>query len=259
MQSIVHTLLSNRRTKKITYKLCRKLFPGQLKKYSHTHEGITYELDLTQHLDKSLFSNKLDLYDLDYARSHFSGGVFFDVGSYFGLFSLNLAKQFPDSCFYAFEPNPYTYQVLCRNIQNNHIGNIKPQNIAFSGTEETREFRINNSGNRGASSFCLPAKYHHKDDEMINIHCVTLSSFIKKTEISGIDFMKIDVEGHELPVVNDLISNVPASVRPKHILLEEWGHSISTANTSSVELLIKNGYRLTDHKHDNFMFEKLGQ
>lgn len=60
-----------------------------------------------------------------------------------------------------------------------------------------------------------PLNSHFKGHTIVK-PCETLSSFIRKRDISQIDFLKIDVEGHEMPI----LEHYDWSVKPGLIKIE---------------------------------------
>jgi len=68
--------------------------------------------------------------------------VIFDVGACVGLFSLHLAKQYPKSKIFSFEPIPESYDIFCKNIINNNISNITAINKGLYSEEKIVTFSL---------------------------------------------------------------------------------------------------------------------
>jgi len=146
-----------------------------------------------------------------------------NIGNHSLAFSLDARKVF------AFEPVPEIFSLLSANIKQNNINNIQPVNLALSDNEAEKELYMNTSGNVGASSF------DKRDDNSLLV-AVTLcrgDEFIKKENVENIDFMKIDVEGHELAVLEGLKSSIRKN-RP--FIVMEWNdnRTIDRINSSSI-------------------------
>jgi FkbM family methyltransferase len=123
------------------------------------------------------------------------GDVVIDAGSNIGLFSLFAAKYFHCQC-YAFEPFTAILPTLEENIKMNALDNfIHICPYGLSNTNSVATFNIAHN-NIGASSIVM------KRDEISNndineIQCVSLDSWVKENNISKIDFIKADIEGAE--------------------------------------------------------------
>ena len=138
--------------------------------------------------------------------------IVFDVGACYGLYSMALATHIaPDGQVYSFEPSPSNYVHLERLVHRNKLSNIKIFNQGFSDSIQQLSMGIPDKslGNRykDFSGFSLNngLKSVHSsnsisaDQEVGKF--VTLDYFVEQNHISMIDFIKIDVEGHELAVL----------------------------------------------------------
>ena len=134
--------------------------------------------------------------------------VIFDVGANVGEYSLCLRAQVPAAKIYAFEPAPSVYQQLATTITEAHAdGQIKPYNFGFSDSERTVEFFSYTVEGHDASVLSsidqrLPTQVldvQTQRSEEIQVR--TIDGFCEVEGIDRIDFLKIDVEGHELSVL----------------------------------------------------------
>jgi FkbM family methyltransferase len=136
----------------------------------------------------------------DYIKS--KNPVLFDVGANIGDYSRELKTEFPNSHVYAFEPNAYTFKTACENLESL---NINCFNLGFGSQEE--EASIYTYGNEKCSEHASLYKdvllNFHKANDLVEMQFVitTLDKFCDKQNINFIDFIKIDVEGHELEVL----------------------------------------------------------
>ena len=121
--------------------------------------------------------------------------VVFDIGGNYGWYSIHIAKKFPLTEIYSFEPVFNTFSILKENISINDINNIKVVNIGLSN--EVGEFTF----------YCDPkltvnASLNNVSDNSNAIELICkvdiLDEFVKKNNISKIDFIKCDIEGAEL-------------------------------------------------------------
>lgn len=134
--------------------------------------------------------------------------VVFDVGANVGDYSLCLRSFLPAADVYAFEPAVSVFQQLNENIAAARAdGKIKPYNFGFSDSERTVEFYSYTVDGNEASVLSsiderLPTQVldvQTRRREQVQVR--TIDRFCETEGIARIDFLKIDVEGHELSVL----------------------------------------------------------
>lgn len=136
-----------------------------------------------------------DTWQLYHAKKVLSPGcVIFDIGATFGYYSCVLASAFIKNCsIYSFEPYPSNYERLIRNISLNNLEScIHAYRTGLSDSEGTASMKFN-PANTGAV---------HVTERNGNIVLATIDHFCDKEGIENIDFIKLDVEGFELFVLN---------------------------------------------------------
>lgn len=123
------------------------------------------------------------------------GMTVLDIGANKGYFSLLAAKLTTEiGHVYTFEPNPENCEWIRKSIGVNHYKNIKLFQIALFNKNTTMPF------------FYGKKSGHHSliyDQEMgsKNVQVARLDDIIRKNNITDVDFIKIDVEGAELGVL----------------------------------------------------------
>ena len=126
--------------------------------------------------------------------------VFFDIGANNGLYSYVAQLYTHADKIYAFEPIPELSLRL-----KNMIPAAKHRKVAFSDDISTHSFKIPSIGDQEYKSRgTLNTTYKEKGEtttRLIDVATDTLDNFCNKNKISRIDFIKIDVEGHELKVI----------------------------------------------------------
>ncbi len=134
--------------------------------------------------------------------------VVFDVGANIGAYSLLVQHYLPEPQVYAFEPAKSTYEQLLRHLS--HAGgthNIKPYNIGFSDAEKTLElysYTVEGQEVSLLSSIDMRQPTQVVDVRTLDserIQVQTIDGFCEAEGIERIDFLKLDVEGHELAVL----------------------------------------------------------
>jgi FkbM family methyltransferase len=128
--------------------------------------------------------------------------VVFDIGANIGNHTLAFATCAGQ--VHAFEPVPQTFRMLQGNISRNHLSNVQAWNLALSDREEKTCIYLGKPGNMGMSSL------EKKDSSgaAVEISSAVGDAFIRTHAIDRVDFMKIDVEGHEYFVIRGLLETI---------------------------------------------------
>jgi FkbM family methyltransferase len=118
--------------------------------------------------------------------------MIFDVGAHKGQTSSHLYKLFPNSIIHAFEPSPYLFAEIEKNISKRK--NIRCHNFALGEANE-KAFLT-----KPDSDLCgQVVKAQENNSTSISVR--RLDEFCLDENISAIDLLKIDVEGNELSVL----------------------------------------------------------
>jgi len=168
--------------------------------------GLYFEADLGEGLDLSLFL--FGNFQKHVAANPYihlpKDGIIFDVGANVGIMSLQFAKSIPRGKVYAFEPTHYAYKKLKKNLSlNTEISNIVTIQ-SFVSRQSTRDHQI-----KAYSSWKVDGK---KTDNTHPVHggtamsadnvpAISLDDFCINENISRLDFIKIDTDGHEIEVL----------------------------------------------------------
>jgi FkbM family methyltransferase len=112
---------------------------------------------------------------------------------------------FKEGKVYAFEPDKSIFEVLNQNVSNNKLNHVQLANKAIWIDNKDMFFNANN-----AQSGKLI-----QDASNIKVECVRLKTFMQ--DFKHIDFLKLDIEGAELPVLHDIEEELH---RVKHLFIE---------------------------------------
>jgi len=177
-------------------------------------------------------------------------GFFLEVGAYNGIELSN--TYFLEALGWngiLIEPDPALYQQCVRarpfskviNVAaSDRLGTIQFTNtkgmewLSFSGENKSREDRISAAGG---------------SMERIEVPCITLDEILRDID-QQIDFISIDVEGHELEVLRGLDIDRFA---PRVIIIEQEADAYKSPVTS---LLNKHGYFLKLHLGSNSFYTR---
>jgi len=155
-------------------------------------EGISGEKYVIEKKIKEIFKNKKRILN-------------FDIGANIGGYCQLLNESFPESEIYAFEPNPYTFEILKKNTQSS---NIKIFNIGFGDkNKKSKIYTYKDDLISGHASVYEKFKDVISKDTAIkevvalDINIKTIDSFCLEHGLNYLDFVKIDAEGSEYNII----------------------------------------------------------
>ena len=123
-----------------------------------------------------------------------------DCGANIGMSVIFFKSLYPEAEVLAFEPDPRTFARLRENVEVNRLAQTRLVNAAVAGAPGTLPFYSDAAGDGSLVASLDPAR---GGSVAVAVKVVRLSSFVDRT----IDFLKIDVEGAEHAVVDDLIDS----------------------------------------------------
>lgn len=127
--------------------------------------------------------------------------TFFDLGANIGLSILWYKFFNPQLKIVAFEPDRYSFRYLIKNLETNLITNTKLYNLALSDKKgKTNFYTIIDDIQNLDSGLTLNQNLPY---ETYQVSTNILSSFI----IDKIDLLKMDIEGSEYQVFDDIFRN----------------------------------------------------
>ena len=135
--------------------------------------------------------------------------VIFDIGANYGNYTNELLKYFPKSTYYLFEPGRLPYEHLLNKFKN--YPNIRVFNNAISDTNSTQLLYYDKKGSGLGSLHKRKLEHFNiKFDKYEEVKLISLNTLFKNDfddKSFKIDFCKIDIEGHELTVLNTIKNN----------------------------------------------------
>lgn len=184
--------------------------------------GITYEVDLSEGIDLSLFL--FGSFQKHVTKSELltipKDATIIDVGANFGLMSLPFAQLAPEGKVYSFEPTHYALAKIKRNLSLNpelakHIevinSFVSAKTTENAGIKAFSSWKVNNE-----KAEVMHPTHMGAAKSADGVGAITLNDFCKKENLSKLDFIKIDTDGHEYEVLQGAAEAI-AKYRPQII------------------------------------------
>lgn len=163
------------------------------------------------------------------------GSVVLDVGANHGIVSLECALFVGRAGrVHAFEPAPETRACLARHLKINNIENVSVFETAVGAAPGRARLRVYKHATGLAT--LSESDPDHAADEVIEVKTITLDEHCEAHEISTVELLKIDIEGHELFALRGA-RRMLASKKVRAILLEVGDNTCRNANVNPQELL----------------------
>lgn len=176
--------------------------------------GQQMTLDPHQHVDALLlFAPQLvDRRELRFLRAHLKrGSHFLDAGAYTGFYSLQLAPLIgPVGRVIAVEPDPATAERLRAHLDANGLSWVQTSEVALSSAIGEASLRLDQPSNRGSRRLVAG---HGTPTE-------TLGALMDRLGIQRFDAAKFDLEGCDLPVLEQAFATLPRSRWPRALVAE---------------------------------------
>jgi FkbM family methyltransferase len=131
-----------------------------------------------------------------------------DCGSHIGMSILYFKKIYPQAKILGFEPNPGNFKIVKKNIKINKLTNVKVINAAVSDKKGKNLFIISTEKNEPWTWGDLLVEstwWRDGNNKQIKVKTIKLSKYINTT----IDMLKIDIEGMETKVIQEIENKLP--------------------------------------------------
>jgi FkbM family methyltransferase len=186
------------------------LFSGHRADFSipvRTKHGLEFYLDPGSHIDSLVLRD--GFYEEEVLEAILQslprGAVLWDIGTNIGLHAITTKAKRPDATVICFEPSPFVYVRLVHNAKQNRA-EIQALNIALSDQEGYSKLSMMETENPGLSSLS-PWKGVEYSHSML-CRCESADTLVQQGVVPFPNVIKLDVEGHEMAVLNGLGSSL---------------------------------------------------
>jgi FkbM family methyltransferase len=168
--------------------------------------GLNWDLDLREGIDFSIYL--LGAFERSTVRTlqklATPGSVAFDIGANIGAHTLGLARSVgPSGRVYAFEPSDFAFAKLQRNLALNPelASRTLAHQILLAGEIEAQLPPTIYASWPLLTNEPVHPKLRGRLSTTSNAHVDTLDAFVERQSIARLDLIKLDVDGHEYPVL----------------------------------------------------------
>lgn len=184
-------------------RLSKKRLPVTLTTINNFDRDIRIQVDISKTMGASLYWTGFhEFNEMRFLNTFLKPDMtFVDVGANQGEFTLFASKRVPNGTVIAFEPMSLFYDRLVTNVALNKLDNVRCLRVGLSDTsgEVPIYFNEDNALNHEGLASLFPLGEREGGKEVITL--TTLDAVVNTHGIDRVDFIKIDVEGSELPVL----------------------------------------------------------
>ena len=130
-----------------------------------------------------------------------AGSVAFDLGAYAALSSIAFSKAVgPEGRVIALEPDPLNQPAARANLaahaRVNGLDNVEL--VAAAAADKSGRLAFSSEGAMGSALVSIIGRHR---GETVDVEAVTLQELADRFALTRVDFIKVDIEGSELPLV----------------------------------------------------------
>ncbi len=207
-------------------------------------EEVVFDLDLSDYMQWHIFAKQPDLSWKEAEKFISNQSCMLDVGANCGAFALRIAQRAiqmhkRDFIVYAFEPNPYVFNDLQKNLSANPELSfyVKLEQKGLGAIAGSFGMTFNRK-NTGHGHIAL-----NQEDATCQIQIDTVDRFVKEHVRERVSFLKIDVEGYE-PLVIKGAKQTIVKYKPTLFveITEVWFQKRGYSQTKLFNYLLPIGY-----------------
>ncbi len=170
-----------------------------------------------------------------------------DIGAHYGYFSIFANKNTNNqSTIFSIEPSNMNFEKMTSNINKNKIENIVGLNCAVGTKNENAKLYIGNTSN---NSLIRDYSLLKKEKSIEEIEIKTLDTIISENKIEKIDFLKMDCEGSEYLILENISAQTFDKISTISMEFHDLKNEKYTAETL-LNILINNNFKILKYQYN---------
>ncbi len=168
------------------------------------------------------------------------GWTILDIGAGIGEFTLFASQGYPHNTISAYEPFAESHALLCQNLEQNRVANVRVSPEAVWNYTGTLALDLSNMEPlqlQTRSSQVSPESDSHRE-----VRCISLADAVAQFNGKAVDLMKLDCEGAEYPIL--LHAKDETLERIRRIVMEYHDNATEFTHSDLVKFLTGKGYHV---------------
>lgn len=183
--------------------------------------GLVYDIHFEDAIQRDIYLGVYERHERQFLSAYINPGwTCVDVGANVGFYTLLLASLVGErGRVLSIEASPTNFSLLSRNVALNGFPQCELTSVALTSLEGPIAFHTSPRGNSGWGR----VGEWDAGVNLITVNGTTLDAFLQARHVSRVDFMKVDIEGHELSLVKGGQISLRAGV-VRRLLVEYSGY-----------------------------------
>ncbi len=202
---------------------------------------LTRYTDIADNLNNCDFATNGEGFVMRQGAPHWT--VAFDVGANMGDWARDVVRANPACRVHSFEASPSTYEMLRERV--GHLPTVTLHAMGAGAEEGELNFHDEGRGSVLSSFVTRDQTGAHRGDRVVPVRVRPLDAVREELGLDRVDFIKVDTEGYELPVLRGLAKTLAA--RAVDCVQFEYGGTWLDAGSrllDAVGLLEGHGYMI---------------
>lgn len=212
---------------------------------------------VSNHVRAGGYEKELQTLSAELLAGH-TDGIVLDVGANLGSYAVPVAKAHPHLQFEVFEPQRIIYYQLCTNIFLNRLSNVYAHNAGLSNEKRITSYILPNYAEEtNIGAFSIDFATRHNDYEVKSEGDAErmIITTLDTMQYEKVRLIKIDVEGHELSVLQGAVHTLRENDYPP-IIFEAWTWKFPEKRQALFIYLESLGYTITEMGQNNLAVKK---
>lgn len=146
------------------------------------------------------------------AKYALPGSTVIDIGANIGVYTYALSRAVGSSgTVLSFEPMAKSFRFLSSNVRAHQLSNVRAFNLGLSDHETEAQMKVPSFQDGGSNFYqakIVQESTVHGSESLWSVQLSSLDKVLGEQDVAPPRFIKIDVEGHELPVIRGALNTI---------------------------------------------------